>query len=201
MTECLINSVGDRITYCRSSLHLTRKELVDEWAGASVPTLVRWELGTVKIPAKKIPSLVDYFNLKGLIVTETWISQGSGPPPILMSEHIFEDIDFDSLVQENLLTLNRKTKNFIFGQVKNNLLSPHIRYGDYVGGSKIPMKVLNTFCGDIIFLKNLNGLNIGILEDCASQLILRNFERSVQNSFSSDSIELVGKIQWIAKRP
>ncbi|MFT4058916.1 MAG: helix-turn-helix transcriptional regulator [Legionella sp.] len=201
MTECLINSVGDRITYCRSSLHLTRKELIDEWAGASVPTLVRWELGTVKIPAKKIPSLVDYFNLKGLIVTVSWISQGVGAPPILMSEKIFEEIDFDSLAQENLLELNRKTKNFIFGQVKNNLLSPYIRYGDYVGGSKILIKVLNTFCGDLIFLKNPSGFNIGILEECAEQLILRNFERSVQNSFNTDSIELAGKIQWIAKRP
>ncbi|WP_298624494.1 hypothetical protein [uncultured Legionella sp.] len=132
MTECLINSIGDRITYCRSSLQLTRKELIDEWEGASVPTLVRWELGTVKIPAKKIPSLVIYFNSKGLIVTESWISQGSGTPPILINEQIFEEIDFDSLAQENLLDLNRKTKNFLFGQVKNNLLSPYIRYGGSV---------------------------------------------------------------------
>jgi hypothetical protein len=201
MIECLINSMGDRITYCRSTLQLTRKELIDEWAGASIPTLVRWELGTVKIPEKKISSLVSYFNLKGLIVTKDWIFQGSGTPPVLISEQLFDEIDFDSLVQENLLELNRKIKNFIFGQVKNNLLSPHIRYGDYVGGSKIPLKVLNTLCGDIVFLKNSNGLNIGVLDECEDQLILRNFERSVQNSFSTDSIDLVGKIQWIAKRP
>ena len=201
MTESLINSIGDRITYCRSSLQLTRKELVEEWAGASVPTLVRWELGAVKIPGKKIPSLVDYFNGKGLIVTESWISQGSGTPPIQMSEKLFEEIDFDSLVQENLLELNRKIKGFVFGQVKNNLLSPYIRYGDYVGGSKVPIKVLHTFSGDIIFLKNSTGINIGVLDGSEDQLLLRNFERSVQNSFITESIELAGKIQWIARRP
>ena len=201
MTETLINSIGDRITYCRSSLQLTRKELIDEWQGASIPTLVRWELGTVKIPTKKIPSLVIYFNLKGLIVTESWISQGLGASPILINEQIFEEIDFDSLVQETLLILNRKTKNFIFGQVRNNLLSPYIRYGDYVGGNKIPISILNTLSGDIIFLKNSNGLNVCILEECEEQLILRNFDRSVQNTFRDESIELLGKIQWIAKRP
>ena len=201
MTECLINTVGDRITYCRSSLQLTRKDLIDEWAGASVPSLVRWELDTVKIPVKKISSLVGYFNLKGLIVTDSWISLGLGAPPILMSEQIFEEIDFDSLVQENLLELNRKTKNFIFGQVKNNLLSPYVRYGDYVGGNKISNKALNALCGDIIFIKNTIGLNIGVLEECTDHLILRNFERTAQNLFNFDLIELVGKIQWIAKRP
>lgn len=201
MTENLINSVGDRITYCRSSLQLTRKELINEWAGVSVPTLVRWELETVKIPIKKIPSLVNYFNMKGLIVTESWILQGVGALPILMREQTFEEIDFDSLTQENYLTLNQKIKNFVFGQVKNNLLSPHIRYGDYVGGSKSPLSVLSSFCGEMIFVKNFSGINIGVLDEYGDQLILRNFERSAQNSFSTNSIEIAGKIQWIARRP
>lgn len=201
MTECITNSMGDRITYCRSSLQLTRKELVDDWGGASVPTLVRWELGTVKIPTKKIPTLVSYFNSKGLIVTQSWISEGFGAPPILMGEQIFQEIDFDSLVQESFLAINRKIKNFVYGQVKNNLLSPYLRYGDYAGGNIVPLDFLPTLCGDIILLKIANGLSVGVLERCENQLILRNFERSVQSSFSIDMIELVGKIQWTAKRP
>lgn len=53
MAELLNNSVGDRIIYCRSSLQLTRKELVEAWSEVSLPTLVRWELGTGKITEKK----------------------------------------------------------------------------------------------------------------------------------------------------
>ena len=39
MSETLTKSIGDRITYCRSSLGLTRKELSENWGDASVPVL------------------------------------------------------------------------------------------------------------------------------------------------------------------
>tara|TARA_Y100000588_G_C14165272_1_gene886628 strand:+ start:332 stop:517 length:186 start_codon:yes stop_codon:yes gene_type:complete len=61
MMALSLNSVGDRITYCRSSLNLTRKELANNWGGASIPTLARWELNTVNIPKKKIRFISEIF--------------------------------------------------------------------------------------------------------------------------------------------
>lgn len=200
MAELLNNSVGDRIIYCRSSLQLTRKELVEAWSEVSLPTLVRWELGTGKITEKKIPSLIHYFNQNGLIVTESWILHGSGSPPILMGEHAFETLDFDSLVQENLLILNKKIKNFVFGQVKNNLLSPCIKYGDYIGGSDVSLSILGSLVGEMMFLRQNNGLSAGILETDGEQVILRSIDRISQECFNKKSIEFAGKIQWIARR-
>jgi len=73
MLEVITNTVGDRITYCRSSLCLTRKELAEKWGGASIPSLARWELDTVRIPQKKLKSLIDFLNENGLSVTEKWL--------------------------------------------------------------------------------------------------------------------------------
>lgn len=201
MSEFLFKSIGDRITYCRSSLQLTRKELIDEWAESSLPTLVRWELGTCKVAKKKLPSLIFYFNKKGLIVTESWILDGSGSPPILIDENIFDSQDFDSLVQENYLLLNKKIKNFIFGQVKNNLLSPYIKYGDYVGGSDIPLEQLTSIIGEIVFFRKDNALFVGVLESVGEQITLRNHDRISQDSHHRNAIKSAGKIQWITRRP
>ena len=145
-------------------------------------------------------SWFDSFNQNGLIVTESWILQGSGSPPILMGENAFEALDFDSLAQENLLLLNKKIKNFVFGQVKNNLLSPCIKYGDYVGGSDVSLDVLGSLIGEIMFLKQHNGLIAGILETDGEQVILRNIDRISKECFNKKSIESAGKIQWIARR-
>ena len=201
MSESSANAIGDRITYCRSSLILTRKELIDEWFGASLPTLVRWELGKVKIPAKKIPSLVQYFHNKGLLVSENWILNGSGAPPILMRENSFDEPDFDSLAQEDLLNLNKKINNFIFGQVRNNLMSPFIKYGDYIGGKNLSTDLLVSFKGDIIFVKLTTGLVTGILEECEPKIILMNFGKIITEPYKQDLIESIGKIQWIIRRP
>ncbi|MBA2711616.1 MAG: hypothetical protein H0U57_13635 [Tatlockia sp.] len=67
MHETLMSTIGDRINYCRLSLKLTRKELSELWKMASVPTIARWELNVVKIPLKKLASLVDFFCNNGLI--------------------------------------------------------------------------------------------------------------------------------------
>ena len=201
MNEHLTNSIGDRITYCRSSLQLTRKNLIEEWLGASLPTLARWELGTVKIPTKKIPSLVHYFFEKGLIVTEGWILSGLGAPPILMHDNAFDELDFDSLAQEELLSINRKIQNFIFGQVRNNLITPYIKYGDYIGGKDLLNSLNNSLKGDMVFVKLKTGLVAGFLDDFVSQLVLRDMAGLTTETYKMDLVESIGKIQWIIRRP
>ncbi len=202
MTDVIINTIGDRITYCRSSLCLTRKGLAEKWGAASIPTLARWELDTVKIPSKKLSSLVEFFHENGLFVTESWLKDGIGSPPLLLKHDHFDVLDFDSIAQEKLLDVNRQVKNFTFGQVKNNLLAPYIKYGNYIGGVNLMGEVeLSSIHGEIIFLKKrVVGLIVGVLKEFNAAISIRNFDKTVE-LFDTESVEAIGKIQWIARRP
>jgi len=199
------NSVGDRLTYCRSSLCLTRKELSCDWGGASVPSIARWELDTVKIPSKKLTSIIGFFLKKGLIVNDAWVIDGAGNPPFLVRNDAFVDVDFDSLAQENLLNINMQQKNFVFGQSRNNLISPVIKYGDYIGGiasytSNDSSVILHSLIDELVFLKNRSGLLVGILNDCSENVTIKN-HIGAKESVSFCGLESIGKIQWIARRP
>lgn len=200
MRETLMNTIGDRITYCRSSLKLTRKDLSLQWGMASVPTLARWELDVIKIPLKKLSSLIDFFYNKGLIVTQGWILNQSETLPIFINNHAFDELDFDSLAQENLLNVNMHEKNFTFGQVKNTLISPFIKYGDYVGGNNCSFLSLTAYVGDVIFLKRISGIVVGILERNEDEIILKNFTNH-HELFDKNLVESAGKIKWIVRRP
>lgn len=200
MHETFMNTIGDRITFCRSSLKLTRKDLSEQWKVASVPTIARWELDVVKIPLKKLSSLIDFFNNNGLIVTQEWILSRSETPPILINNNAFEELDFDSLAQENLLNVNMQEKNFTFGQVKNTLIAPFIKYGDYVGGNTCSLSSLHVATGDIIFLKRMSGIAVGILDQYEDAIILKNFANH-HESFDKNIIESIGKVKWIVRRP
>lgn len=202
MTEMITNSMGDRITYCRSSLCLTRKDLSKQWGAASIPTLARWELDTVTIPHKKLLSLVEFFHKNGLLVTESWLKNGIGSPPLLLKDDHFDQLDFDSIAQEKLLDINRQIKNFTFGQVKNNLLAPFIKYGDYIGGINLTDEIeLNSICGEIVFLKKRAvGLIVGILKESNGATSIKNFDKTIE-LVDTDQVEAIGKVQWIVRRP
>lgn len=201
MHETLMNTVGDRLTYCRSSLKLTRKDLSEQWEKASVPTIARWELDTVKIPAKKLSSLINFFHDNGLIVSQEWIINQSGVPPIFLKNSAFDEQDFDSLAQENLLNVNMQEKNFTFGQVKNTLVSPFIKYGDYVGGNNGSLSSVSNFIGDVVFLQRNNGIMVGILDKHEDGLIVLKSFANQYESFDKAAVESIGKIKWIVRRP
>ena len=204
MSETLTKSIGDRITYCRSSLGLTRKELSENWGGASVPTIARWELDTVKIPRKKLLSIIQFFYNNSIVVSENWIIDGSGTPPLLIRNEQFNEVEFDSLAQESLLNINMQQQGFIFGQVRNNLISPIIKYGDYVGGISLTnymeANIINSYMDDLIFIKKNNGLVVGILKEVASGILVKNFS-GASEIFSLEIVDAVGRIQWIIRRP
>ena len=203
MNETLTNSMGDRITYCRSALGLTRKELAERWGGASVPSIARWELDTVKIPEKKLLAMICFFFDCGLVITEEWIISGTGTPPLLIKNDLFKDLDFDSLAQENLLNINMQQKGFIFGQVRNNLVSPVIKYGDYIGGISsfncLNKDIAKSFTDELIFIKKKTGLLVGIFKDIQQEIIIRNFA-GASEVVNSDNLEAVGRVQWIVRR-
>lgn len=202
MSEVINNTVGDRITYCRSSLCLTRKELAEKWGGASIPTLARWELDTVRIPQKKLLSLLDFFHRNGLSVKEPWLKDGFGSPPLLLYSDLFNEVDFDSIAQEKLLDVNKQVNNFIFGQVKNNLLAPYIKYGDYVGGVNLIGNLeFSVIQGELIFLrKKVTGLIVGVVKEFGNMINIQNFEKTTE-TIDSEMVEAIGKIQWIVRRP
>jgi len=203
MNEIITNTIGDRITYCRSSLFFTRKELSNLWKGASIPTISRWELDSVRIPLKKLNSLIEFFNEKGLIVSREWLLEGTGIPPFLLRDDKFDDPDFDSLAQEKLLDINRQIKNFIFGQIKNNFLSPFIKYGDYIGGvNNIINNELNfTFLkGELVFLKKMTNIAVGILQEIDDHIVIGGFNKE-NEAIKIENIDAIGKVQWIIRRP
>lgn len=202
MADVITNTIGDRITYCRSSLCLTRKELAEKWGCASIPTLARWELDTVKVPLKKLISMINFFQQHGLFVTESWLKDGVGAPPLLLQKDQFDEIDFDSIAQEQLLDINRQIGNFIFGQVKNNFMSPFIKYGDYIGGVGLHDNTeIKSLQGELVFLKKrVTGLVAGVLKESTNQVEIKNFDKVIE-LIDNEHVEAIGKIQWIVRRP
>lgn len=202
MADVVTNTIGERITYCRSSLCLTRKELAEKWGSASIPTLARWELDTVRIPYKKLISMINFFQEHGLFVTESWLKDGVGAPPLLLQRDQFDEVDFDSIAQEQLLDINRQVGNFIFGQVKNNFMSPFIKYGDYIGGTNLlDGTEISSLQGELVFLKKrITGLVVGVLKDGANQINIKNFDKATE-LIDTEHVEAIGKIQWIVRRP
>lgn len=202
MNEVIKNTLGDRITYCRSSLSLTRKELSILWKGASIPTISRWELDSVRIPIKKLNSLIEFFNGKGLIVSQEWLLEGTGIPAFLLRNDKFDEPDFDSLAQEKLLDINRQVNNFVFGQVKNNFLSPFIKYGDYIGGININNieSISNFLTGEVVFFKKTSSITVGILQEIDHQIMVSGFNKE-NEAIDIANIDAIGKVQWIIRRP
>ena len=195
-----LGSIGDRITYCRSSLNLTRKELAKRWGGASIPSLARWELNTVTIPQKKLESLVEFFNERGLLVNIDWVNRGEGIPPVNLGSDIFNEVDFDALAQESLLSINQKQGNFCFGQVKTNVLFPFVKYGDYIGGIKYLDKNISSLQGEFIFVLNGSDMFSGICVIEKDKLVLEGMKGNIE-ALNMNNIDALGKLQWLIRRP
>jgi len=193
--------VGERIAYCRSSLSLTRKELIERWGMASVPTLSRWELGTVSVPSKKLPHLAEFFRKEGLIVGDEWLVAGAGAPPQRIGSSFNPDKDFDGAAQEEFLAINQKTGNFSFGRVSTNHMSPFVNYGDYVGGVNVLENNTNEIgLGDFVFVSYENRIDVGLYGVFEDYVLLKNYIGK-EISISRCNISSLGKVLWINRRP
>lgn len=91
----------------------------------------------------------------------------------MIKNSAFNELDFDSLAQENLLNVNMQEKKFTLGQVKNTLITPFIKYGDYIGRNNRPFSSLTSVVGDMIFLKRISGIVVGILDQYEDEIILK----------------------------
>lgn len=191
-----MKTIGDRITYCRSSIGLTRKEFAELWGEASIPTLSRWELDTITPTLKKIASVAEFFCSKGLIVSPDWIQNGSGFPPSLLHMKEFMEDDFDELCEQNFLSLNQKVKDFTYYKVTSNFFAPIIRYGDYVGGVKINSDI-SEHANSLVFIVHENAVHVGFL-GCDKTVFLKNSQEK-RMEFSHYSV--LAKVHWTAIRP
>lgn len=191
-----MKTIGDRITYCRSTIGLTRKEFSEFWGEASVPTLSRWELNVIEPTHKKISSVAEFFCSKGLIVSPDWIQNGTGFAPSHLNMKEFTEDDFDQMCDQSFLSLNQKIKDFTYYKVTTNFFAPIIRYGDYVGGVKLDTN-LSEHRNSLVFIVHENAVHVGFLDD-NTNVTLKNSQGKVMefNDFS-----YLAKVHWTAIRP
>jgi transcriptional regulator with XRE-family HTH domain len=194
----MLNTVGERITYCRNLLGLARNEVPKKMGEQiSLPTLARWELGTVTPSLKKVKMLTDFFISQGLDVKSEWIHEGKGYPPISIDLKKFDHVQFDELAYTTLINIRNKVKNFDFRQVNSNFLRPFISFGDYLGGvtetnKKLIDKKLCFLFSDSIVTAGIYIYEIDSLESLCGE--------TYEVSELKDEVK-VGEVQWIIRRP
>jgi transcriptional regulator with XRE-family HTH domain len=192
----MFETLGDRITYCRSLLGVTRKDLSAKLGEViSLPTLSRWELYNVQPSSKKISFLVGLFNKYGLNVTEEWIIKGEGLPPISIHLQDFQESDFDIISYNTMTNLRKIIKNFHFSQINNNFFRPLLAYGDYIGG--IITDNYSSINGKLCFLCSESLTIAGILDH--TKRIVTNLNGEIQEINITEFS--IGEIQWISRRP
>lgn len=193
-----MNTIGDRITYCRSTIGLTRKELAELWGEVSVPTLSRWELDSIEPTHKKISLIVDFFSSKGLIVSPEWIQSGQGLAPSHLNMSEFTEDDFDALCEQNFLSLNQKIRNFAYYKVTSNFFAPMVRYGDYVGGVRIEANLADCI-NSLVFVAQENTVHVGFLDNVNVDTI--TIKNSQAKLIEFNHYNFLAKVHWTAIRP
>ena len=196
----VLNTVGERINYCRGLLNISRKKMSDMLGDVSVPTLSRWELNVVITPDKKIAKIVDFFHKHGISVSEKWIMTGEGDRPINSNARELEHYCFDELSHEVFFNLEDKIKDFYFKQMVNNFFNPIIKFGDYVAGIKRNSK--NDLIGKLCFFSSQQWLYAGIFEKYTeNEIFIKNIDGAKKklNVENIKQIEL-GEINWIVRR-
>lgn len=192
----MFDTLGDRITYCRSLLNLTRNELVSQLGvSISLPTLARWELNTVAPSFHKIEMLAAFFVSQGINVSAEWLETGKGYPPISLNLAKFDIGQFDELAYNTLITVSNKIKDFCFQQVNSNFLRPIISFGDYIGGIVTERHKLldNKLC----FLYSTDAVTVGIYHyhDYSLTNLCGEIYHIPQKKIK------IGEVQWIIRRP
>lgn len=192
----MFDTIGERITYCRSLLGMTRNDLAEKLGGVvSLPTIARWELNTVIPSLKKIDILVSFFISQGISVSTDWVKNGEGYPPISIDLKKFDSSQFDELAYSTLVSIRNIVKDFFFQQVNSNFFRPVTSFGDYVGGIIESNKKL--IDKKLCFVSSENHVTAGIY----------NYEMDGISNISGEVYQLngqdvkIGEVQWIIRRP
>jgi transcriptional regulator with XRE-family HTH domain len=189
----MYNTVGERISYCRNLLGISRREFVNAFGKITLPTLSRWELDYTAIPTLKLDSLINFFQLNGIDVSAEWILSNNGHPPINTNLQSLDKLNFDELAYITLSNLKNNIEHFEIYQINNNFFEPMLYNGDYVGG------ILNNN------LEMLVNKLCYVIQDKMLYAGIFNFDRTAIFNYYKQSIKIndtskIGVISWIAKR-
>lgn len=191
----MFNTIGERISYCRSLLGLTRKEFIELIGTISHTSLTRWELGYVKdIPISQLDKLIIFLNSQGIIVSKEWVLLGTGNPPINSRLKNLNEINFDEVAYLTLSQLKSHITEFQIFQINTNFFEPVLCHGDYIGGI-IYNKNISQLTNQLCFIIDNGIITTGIFdfsENCLGNLF--NNRLYLKDKF------IIGKITWIAKR-
>lgn len=190
----MFNTIGERITYCRSLLGISRVEMAER-VGAliSLPTLARWEANTVDPTAKKIEILALFFIKNGISVNSEWLKTGKGQPPFSINLNKFDNAQFDELAYSALASVKSKVRDFFFQQVNSNFFKPMITYGDYIGGIIEQDKKLMD--KKLCFIHFDSVVTAGFYYYKTDSITNLSGETQCLNN------AILGEIQWIVRRP
>lgn len=189
-----MNTVGERISYCRGLLNLTRDKFIEQFKIITLSTLARWELNTtIDIPEKKLQLLCDFFNKNGILVKLEWLRYGEGVSPINLTSNDVEQLNFDELVYTTLSSVSLKINNFKFYQVNHKFFEPIIGYGDYVGVIEI-MENFESLHNKLSCFKTNTGVVVGYYDYYDSNVSnTKNMKKKVIPISG-------GEISWIIRR-
>ncbi len=184
---------GERLSYCRSLLGLSRRQFAEAVGGISVPTISRWELNYTAITRPKLEEIVQFFRNHGIEVTSEWIISNSDQPPINTNLQDLNKLNFDELSYITLTNLKNTIENFEIYQINNNFFEPIIYNGDYIGGvcDNNLEKLTNKLC----YVVHDKMVSVGIFN--YSQMCIVNFFKQPINITPTVKI---GAVSWLAKR-
>ena len=189
----MYESVGERLSYCRSLLGFSRQDFVAKFGGLSVPTLSRWELNYNLIPATKLNKLVEFFKKNGIEVSVEWILLNIGQAPINTNLQSFDKLNFDEISYITLYNLRNNVIDFEISQINNSFFEPLLYNGDYVGG--VRTSNLETLNNKLCYVYIDKFIYAGIFNFI--EMTITNFYKQTLKISSSSRI---GAISCISKR-
>lgn len=191
----MLDNTGARITYCRNMLGWTRNKFS---AKTSIPlaTLARWELGYSKIPDKKLLVILEFLLDNGIIVDIKWFLSGDGLAPINTQLMKLTHTNFDETAYSILTQLKSSIPGFTVKQVTNNIFSPIVDFGDYIG--VVRNLQLNQQHNKLCYASIDEELVIGIFS--FTDLVLNVYSGNLTKIKLNIEIEDFGSVLWIAKR-
>jgi transcriptional regulator with XRE-family HTH domain len=192
-SNLMFESAGERLSYCRNLLGISRHDFANKFGEISVPTLSRWELNYTAIPKIKLENLIKFFKSNGIDVNAEWILFNKGHPPINVNLKSLDNLNFDEISYLTLSNLKNNIPNLEVYQINNNFFEPIIFNGDYIGCMEFSN--LEILTNKLCYLFQDRMLYAGIFN--FTQMNITNF---FKQSIKVDDNTKIGAISWIAKR-
>lgn len=189
----MFETIGERICYCRNLLNLSQREFAIEF-DLSKPTISRWESNLVKIPIKRLNTLVELLKNHGILVSTHWINTGIGTPPINQNAETIDTLNFDEIAYLTLNNIRQKIKDFEILQLNTKFFEPIFAYADYVAG--VPTNDKSSLNGKLCFVVTSKDIIAGIY-NYTDKTLKNVFDKLY---YLNDNIFTIGEVLWSAKR-